>query len=186
ALLVAGDLAPSRFLAIEPRRLAALLLLQGSPSSHVAMLARARGLPMIVGLGAAGVGMRQWQGLEATVDANRGEVVLDPSEETLAAHAASVRREADIDAAAEHLRLKSACTADGVPIRICINLSDLEELDLVDAAACDGIGLARTEFLFQGPSGLPDEQVQYLAYRRMVDWAGGCIVTIRTLDAGGD
>jgi phosphotransferase system enzyme I (PtsI) len=186
ALLVAADLAPSRFLAIEPRRLGALLLLQGSPSSHVAMLARARGLPMIVGLGAAGVGMRQWQGLEATVDANSGEVVLDPSNQTLAAHAACVRREADIDAAAERLRLKSARTADGVPIRICINLSDLEELDRVDPAACDGIGLARTEFLFQGSSDLPNEQVQYLAYRRMVDWAGGRIVTIRTLDAGGD
>src|SRR5690606_14014500 len=74
ALLVAGDLAPSRFLAIEPRRLGAVLLLQGSPFSHVAMLARARGLPMIVGLGAAGLAARQWQGLEATVDANRGEV----------------------------------------------------------------------------------------------------------------
>ena len=186
ALLLAGDLAPSRFLAIEPRRLGALLLLQGSPSSHVAMLARARGLPMIVGLEPGGLPVREWQGLDATVDANGGEVVLSPGAQTLVTHADSVRREAAIDAAAENLRLKSACTADGVPIRICINLSDLDELDDVDPASCDGIGLARTEFLFQGDSGLPDEETQYLAYRRMLEWAGGRIVTIRTLDAGGD
>lgn len=186
ALLVAGDLAPSRFLAIEPRRLGALLLLQGSPTSHVAMLARARGLPMVVGLDGGGSPARDWQGVMATVDGNRGEVVLDPGEEALAEHASNLRREAAIDAAAESLRLKSARTADGLPIRICINVSDLAELDEVDPASCDGIGLARTEFLFQDGAGLPDEESQYLAYRRMVDWAGGRIVTIRTLDAGGD
>ncbi len=150
------------------------------------MLARARGLPMIVALGQDGVPPREWQGLDATVDANRGEVVLRPGAQTLAAHAACLRREAAIDAAAENLRLKSARTADGVPIRICINLSHLDELDGIDPASCDGIGLARTEFLFQGHGGLPDEQTQYLAYRRMLGWAGGRIVTIRTLDAGGD
>jgi phosphotransferase system enzyme I (PtsI) len=196
ALLVAGDLAPSRFLAIEPRRLGALLLLQGSPLSHVAMLARARGLPMLVGLEvvgleagglqAGGLQVRDWQGMEATVDANGGELVLGPGEQTLAAHADNLRREAAIDAAAEGLRLKSACTADGLSIRICINVSHFDELEEVDAASCDGIGLARTEFLFQGAAGLPDEETQYLAYRRMLDWAGGRIVTIRTLDAGGD
>ena len=186
ALLVAGDLAPSRFLAIEPRRLGALLLLQGSPSSHVAMLARARGLPMVVGLDGGMLPVRECQGLEATVDGNRGEVVLDPGEAALAEYADHLRREADIDAAAESLRLKSARTADGLPIRIFINVSDLIDLDEIDAASCDGIGLARTEFLFQDGAGLPDEETQYLAYRRMVDWAGGRIVTIRTLDAGGD
>jgi phosphotransferase system enzyme I (PtsI) len=186
ALLVAGDLAPSRFLAIEPHRLGAVLLLQGSPTSHVAMLARARGLPMVVGLEEGTRPVHDWQGMQATVDANRGEVVLDPGERALAEHAASLRREAAIDAAAERLRLKSARTADGLPIRICINLSELAELDEIDAASCDGIGLARTEFLFQNTAGLPDEEVQYLAYRRMVDWAGRGTVTIRTLDAGGD
>ena len=186
ALLIAGDLAPSRFLAIEPRRLGALLLLQGSPSSHVAMLARARGLPMIVGLETGASPVREWQDLQAAVDANRGEVVLDPGPQTLVAHAACLRREAAIDAAAEGLRLKSARSADGVPIRICINLSDIGELDDIEPASCDGIGLARTEFLFQDDAGLPDEETQYRAYRRMVEWAAGRIVTIRTLDAGGD
>lgn len=186
ALLIAGDLAPSRFLAIEPRRLGALLLLQGSPASHVAMLARARGLPMIVGLEPGDLPVREWQGMQATVDANLGEVVIGPDARTLAAYAACLRREAAIDAQAEGFRLKSARTADGVPIRICINLSDLEELDVIDPASCDGIGLARTEFLFQGEGGLPDEETQYRAYRRMLEWAGGRIVTVRTLDAGGD
>ena len=186
ALLVSNDLPPSRFLAVLTRRPQALLLLHGSPASHVAMLARARGLPMIVRLDAAGGNVADWDGLEATVDANRAEVVIRPGEEAVADHAASRRRDAAIDATAECLRLKSAHTADGVPIRVFINLSDLQELAAIDPASCDGIGLARTEFLFHLDAGLPDEDMQYRAYRRMVEWADGRPVTVRTLDAGGD
>ncbi len=186
ALLLADDLPPSRFLAIEARRIAAVLLLQGSPTSHVAMLARARGVPMIVGLDPAGRSVAEWHGLEAIVDANLGEVVIDPAPRSLTAHAACRRREAAINAVAEELRLKAAWTADGEPIRVYINLSDLDELDAIDPASCDGIGLARTEFLFHRGAGLADEETQYRAYRRMVEWAGGRTVTIRTLDAGGD
>ncbi|HZH08580.1 MAG TPA: putative PEP-binding protein, partial [Lautropia sp.] len=104
----------------------------------------------------------------------------------VAEHAASRRREAAIDAVADSLRLKSARTADGVPIKVCINLSDLAELESIDPASCDGIGLARTEFLFPADAGLPDEEAQYRAYSRMLEWADGRTVTIRTLDAGGD
>ena len=186
ALLVSNDLPPSRFLAVLSRRPQALLLLHGSPASHVAMLARARGLPMIVRLAAAGANVADWDGLDATVDANRAEVVIRPGAAAVAEHAASRRRDAAIDATAECLRLKSARTADGVPVRVFINLSDLHELEAIDPASCDGIGLARTEFLFQLDAGLPDEEVQYRAYRRMVEWADGRPVTIRTLDAGGD
>jgi phosphotransferase system enzyme I (PtsI) len=67
-----------------------------------------------------------------------------------------------------------------------INVAEPEELDALDPAICDGIGLVRTEFLFHGPAGLPDEERQYRAYRRMAEWAGGKPVVLRTLDAGGD
>lgn len=186
AVLIAGDLPPSLFLAILGRRPGAVLLLQGSPASHVAMLARARGLPMIVRLDPGDSAVRDWHGLEATVDAQGGELVIGPGAAAVAAHAACRRREAAIDAVAEGLRLISARTADGVPIRVCINLSDLDELESIDPASCDGIGLARTEFLFRAHAGIPDEEVQYRAYRRMLEWADGRTVTIRTLDAGGD
>ena len=77
-----------------------------------------------------------------------------------------------------------AVTADGVPIAVMINVAEPEELDRLDPAICDGIGLVRTEFLFG--AGLPDEETQYRAYRRIAEWAAGKPVVLRTLDAGGD
>lgn len=186
ALLLAGDLPPSRFLAIDWSRVGALSLLQGSPASHIAMLARSRGVPMIVGLHTAPHRVTDWQGLEAIVDANAGELVIRPGAASLAKYAACRQREAAIDAVAEGLRFESVRTADGTPIRMYINLSDLQELDSVDPGSCDGIGLARTEFLFQREAGLPSEETQYQTYRRLVEWAAGRTVTIRTLDVGGD
>ena len=67
-----------------------------------------------------------------------------------------------------------------------LNIAAPQELDDLDPAICDGIGLVRTEFLFEAARGLPDEDRQYLVYRRILQWAEGRPVTIRTLDAGGD
>ena len=186
ALLVAADLPPSRFLAIDWSRAGGLVLLRGSPASHVAMLARTHGVPMVVGLDQAAPLVASWQGTDAILDANVGELIINPGVVSVATFSASRQREAVIDEAAEALRLKSVRTADGTPIRLYINIADLTELDDVDPGSCDGIGLARTEFLFLQRSGLPDEATQYLAYRRLVEWAAGRTVTIRTLDVGGD
>ena len=78
-----------------------------------------------------------------------------------------------------------ALTASGDPVRIMINVTGLAELRNIDPAHVDGIGLMRTEFLFQGREKLPTEEEQYQIYRRMLEWAAGRPVTIRTLDAGG-
>ena len=67
-----------------------------------------------------------------------------------------------------------------------LNAASAEELEGIDPAICDGIGLVRTELMFYGPGGPPDEDAQYEAYRRILAWAQGRPVTIRTLDAGGD
>ena len=83
-------------------------------------------------------------------------------------------------------RLRPAVTKDGTRIALNLNAGSADELEGLDPAICDGIGLVRTEFLFHGPAGLPDEDAQYQAYRRIVAWADGRPVTIRTLDAGGD
>jgi phosphoenolpyruvate-protein phosphotransferase (PTS system enzyme I) len=77
-------------------------------------------------------------------------------------------------------------TKDGTRIALNLNAGSVDELDGLDPAVCDGVGLVRTELLFHAPGGLPDEEAQYQAYRRIVAWAEGRPVTIRTLDAGGD
>ena len=82
--------------------------------------------------------------------------------------------------------MRPAVTADGVQIRVMLNISDPRELADLDPAICDGIGLVRTEFLFHDRQGLPSEEQQYSIYRRIAEWAQGRPVTLRTLDAGGD
>jgi phosphotransferase system enzyme I (PtsI) len=87
---------------------------------------------------------------------------------------------------AEQYSLQAARTADGTEIKILINVAGMSDLEKLDPAVCDGIGLMRTEFLFRQDGNLPDEAEQFDIYRRMVHWAEGRPVTIRTLDAGGD
>ncbi len=75
-------------------------------------------------------------------------------------------------------------TKDGTAVRVQVNIADPSDVDGIDIATCDGVGLMRTEFLF-GKT-LPDEETQYRAYRKVLEWAGDKPVTIRTVDAGGD
>ena len=80
--------------------------------------------------------------------------------------------------------MKPAATENGVPVRVLVNVADPSDVDRIDIASCDGVGLMRTEFLFGKE--LPDEETQYRAYRKVLEWAAGKPVTIRTIDAGGD
>jgi phosphotransferase system enzyme I (PtsI) len=184
SVVLAADLPISRFLAIDWGQGGAIVLTEGSPTSHVAMLARARGVPMVVGLDGASVAMAA--GREAVVDAAAGEVVLDPTDTTRIAFAARAKKEKTADAAAAAFRDRPARTRDGTRIALNLNIGSAVELEGIDPAICDGVGLVRTELLFRAPGGLPDEETQYQAYRRIVAWAQGRPVTIRTLDVGGD
>jgi phosphotransferase system enzyme I (PtsI) len=182
AIIAAVDLAPSRFLSIDWSPGGALVLSAGSTTSHVAMLARSRGVPAIVGLGVDPAELRG----EALVDAFRGVLIVNPGPEARAqferdARSASIERSA-ADAAA----MQPAVTKDGTPIQVLLNIADPSELDRLDPSICNGIGLVRTELLFHHRHGLPDEEHQYGVYRRIAEWAQGRPVTIRTLDAGGD
>jgi phosphotransferase system enzyme I (PtsI) len=186
AILVAEDLPPSRFLRIDWSHGGALVLCAGSPTSHVAMLARSRAVPMLVGLHVGATELLARTDQHALVDAETGELVVAPSEGSRSAFAQARTGFATLATAAETLRLQAAQTADGMPIAVLLNIADPDELASLDPALCDGIGLVRTEFLFERAGGLPDEDAQYAVYRRIVEWAGGRPVTIRTLDAGGD
>jgi phosphoenolpyruvate-protein phosphotransferase (PTS system enzyme I) len=184
SIIAGDDISPSTFLAVDWTRGGAIALAAGSPSSHVAMLARARGAPMVVGLGPL-----SWNGRPpslALVDGDVGTVIFEPEPETrrLFEHRMAAANAAR--AAADARRAEPACTADGRRIAVHLNVAAPEDLVGLDPAICDGIGLVRTEFLFEASQGLPDEDTQYAVYRRILDWAEGRPVTIRTLDAGGD
>ncbi|WP_374370859.1 phosphoenolpyruvate--protein phosphotransferase [Dongia sp.] len=184
AIVLARDLPPSRFLSWDWSKGGGVALTGGSPTSHVAMLARARGVPMVVGLalpaGLAG------ESQIVLLDGEAGRVRVAP-DTTEIAEFERRRSEAREQAAQwQEYLLRPAVTARGERVLTQINVAEPAELDDLDPRICDGIGLVRTEFLFHGQTGLPDEDQQYAVYRRIVAWAAGRPVTIRTLDAGGD
>ena len=182
AVVAAVDLAPSRFLAIDWSQGGALVLTAGSATSHVAMLARSRGVPAVVGLG---VDLAELKG-QALVDAFRGVLIVNPEAAARAQFAREARSAAERQSAAQASATRRAVTLDGTSIEVLLNISDPAELDGLDPSICDGVGLVRTELLFHGERALPDEERQYAVYRRIAAWAQGRPVTIRTLDAGGD
>ncbi|SFT57082.1 phosphoenolpyruvate--protein phosphotransferase [Mesorhizobium sp. YR577] len=182
AILYGDDIAPTHFLETDWSKGGGIALMRGSTASHVAMLARARGIPMVVGLGSSDVAIA---GL-ALLDAEHGSIVLAPSKLEIEefrkfSSSFAVRQ----DKARSYLA-QPAVTKLGTPVRVQINIADPSDVDAIDIANCDGVGLMRTEFLFGRASGLPDEETQYRAYAHVLEWAGEKPVTIRTVDAGGD
>jgi phosphotransferase system enzyme I (PtsI) len=179
AIYFSDDIAPSAFLSHDWMG-GGLLLKHGSATGHVAILARQRGIPVIVGIGDAGINA----GSFALVDAVRGEIVLEPGESERVAFEAARQGHAQSRAASQAFAPRPAMTADGRAVKVMVNIADPGETASIDIAHVDGVGLMRTEFLFG--HGLPDEEEQYRAYRRVLEWARGKPVTIRTIDAGGD
>jgi len=181
AVVCADDLPPSRFLEIDWSRGGGLALLRGSTTSHVALLARARGIPMIVQLGTIASAAET-----AILDGELGTLELDPAPQQIESF--EKRRDAHSQrrAAAQSDLHRPAASLEGEEIRLMINIQRVEDLGHADAQFADGIGLMRTEFLLESRSGLPSEETQYAAYLAVLRWAGERPVTIRTFDAGGD
>ncbi|MCC8946380.1 phosphoenolpyruvate--protein phosphotransferase [Bradyrhizobium sp. Arg62] len=181
AVVCADDLPPSRFLEIDWSGGGGLALLRGSPTSHVAMLARARGIPMVVQLGSI-----PDIGTTALLDGEGATLELDPNAEQVRTF--EKRRDSHLKSRASARAILRRPTASwrGERIKLFINIQRVEDLEHADAQYADGIGLMRTEFLLTERGGLPDEETQFQAYDAVLRWADRRPVTIRTFDAGGD
>jgi phosphoenolpyruvate-protein phosphotransferase (PTS system enzyme I) len=183
-IYVGDDLTPSRFLELDWSRWRGAALLGGSTASHVAILARSRGVPLLVGLRADLAELAD--GEPAVLDAESGRLIVNPSD--AATHQVQLRKRARAAQKEMEAKYRSvpAVSVSGIRITVQINVEGEKGLEGVTADSCDGIGLTRTEFLFDSAAPAPDEETQFRFYRRLVQWAGGKPVTIRTLDAGGD
>ncbi|HUC16111.1 MAG TPA: phosphoenolpyruvate--protein phosphotransferase [Acetobacteraceae bacterium] len=184
AVLIAEQLRPADVALIDPSRIAGVAAAIGGREGHTAVLLRALGIPSV--LGAAGVAEAVRPGALAIVDGASGTVILDPSEESLAAARRSLAAFARERARLSRLRRLSAETLDGQKIELQANLELPRELPLVAQSGAAGIGLLRSEFLFMNREDLPDEDVQTDHYRSIVEAMAGDPVTIRVLDWGGE
>ncbi|MEZ5930447.1 MAG: phosphoenolpyruvate--protein phosphotransferase [Alphaproteobacteria bacterium] len=184
-LLLAEDLAPSLFLALAAMKPGGIALTRGSASSHVAILARGRGLPMVIGLGlAAGEGGNGED--DAILDGDAGLLLRAPSQATLKRYRSQLAMAAGVARRAHAIREKPAATADGTRIELMINVDDPAAVDDQTLRAADGVGLLRSEFLLIGRSDLPDEETHYRHYRDLQRRLAGKPLIVRTLDIGGD
>ena len=183
-VVIADELTPSRFLEIDWSRAVGAATYSGSPASHVAMLARAQGVPMLVQLSSDPGELIE--GTEAILDAERGCLVPAPPPSIRERYARRIdEQRARKRAVLRHVS-RPARIRDGSPVRVLVNVDAPSCLDSLDPSHCDGIGLTRTEFLFHGAEALPGEDAQFRFYQRLAAWACGRPVTVRTLDAGGD
>jgi phosphotransferase system enzyme I (PtsI) len=184
SLVVATDIPPSE-MALAPRdKILGFATDLGGRTSHTAIMARARGIPAVVGLKAAMHEARE--GAIALVDGTRGVAIFDPDPEVLQEH---VRKRSNYEELAANLAsLKDlACvTLDGHRVHLGANLEVPEELPSLLEQGAEGVGLYRTEFFYLSRSALPTEEAQYNAYRTIAEAMNPRPVVIRTLDVGGD
>jgi phosphoenolpyruvate-protein phosphotransferase/dihydroxyacetone kinase phosphotransfer subunit len=184
AVLVATDLTPAQAAALDPGRVAGVVLSAGSPTAHSAILLRARGVPAVVAAGAAVLDVPD--GTPIALDGAAGELAVDPTPDVLASFRDRAAARAERESQARERAAAPAVTRDGVTVLVGANVGS--PADAVDAAACgaDLVGLLRTEFLFLGRTAAPDVDEQEAAYREVAAALGGQRVTLRTLDVGGD
>ena len=187
SIVVAEDLPPSLTATLPRDRLLGIALEASSPTAHAAILARAYGIPAVVGatglfaaLDAAG------SGTPVALDGESGEVLVAPSTEDVAryeARAGAMRRDRTRDVDESTL---PAITKDGAAVELVANIGSPGEADRAVALGARGVGLFRTEFLFLERSGPPSEDEQAAAYAQVVAAFAPYPVTIRLLDVGGD
>jgi len=184
SLIVATDLPPSEMATAPRDKILGFATDLGGRTSHTAIMARARGIPAVVGLkGATGAAR---EGAVALVDGTRGVAIFDPDPEALEEHRRKQRRYQEIAATRAALRDSRCVTKDGVGIHLAANLEVPEELPGIQEQGADGVGLYRTEFFYISRQTLPTEEAQFHAYKTVVEAMAPRPVVIRTLDVGGD
>ncbi|HKR20402.1 MAG TPA: phosphoenolpyruvate--protein phosphotransferase [Stellaceae bacterium] len=183
-VVVARNMGPAELLDYDRRRLKAVVLEEGSPGAHVAVVARALDVPMVGRV--KDVLLRVEAGDVVVVDGDDAIVVLRPSDDIVQAAQARVQVRQGRQEQYAALKDLPAQTKDGVQIELNLNAGMLIDLPYLDEAGAHGIGLFRTELQFMLRDDFPTVAQQSALYRRVLDQAGDRPVTFRTLDIGGD
>jgi phosphotransferase system enzyme I (PtsP) len=184
AVLIARNLGPAELLEYDRRRLKAVLLEEGSLTSHMTIVARAIGVPVIGRL--ADIRHSVEDGEMILVDGDNGSVIIRPNRTLTIGFeqrmAMSQKRRAEFAA----VRNLAARTEDGVHVSVMVNAGLAEDAATLGISGADGIGLFRTEFQFLVSATLPGRERQQRLYSKVLEAAGDKPVIFRTVDIGGD
>ena len=184
AIVVARSMGPAALLDYDRKRLRGLVLEEGGAHSHVAIVARALGIPTIGEVdNAAGIAD---PGDAIIVDGSTGDLHIRPLPDMAAAYAERVRLRARRQQQYQALRDRPCVTKDGEEVRLMLNAGLTVDLPHIADTGAAGIGLFRTELQFMVAPNFPRTSEQYALYRAVMDAAGDKPVVFRTLDIGGD
>lgn len=184
SILVAEQIRPADAAVIDPNRIAAVLSEGGGVTDHTAIMLRALNVPAI--LAVPDLTERIHDGDLLVVDGQRGRIILHPDSTTLAEARSAMAEEAKERKGIGRLRRLPSRLVSGEDIELLANVEIANELPLLHRNGAAGIGLLRTEFLFDESEPLPDEDGQYQVYASIVSNMPGQTTTIRVLDWGGE
>jgi phosphotransferase system enzyme I (PtsI) len=184
-IVVAHDLSPSQIASLDTTRVRGFVTDIGSRNSHSAIVARALGIPAVVGLGTATVDI--FGGDRVIIDGNRGVVIVRPDEKTIKEYQ-SIEKDFYVfeEKLSSEFKDLPAVTLDGREVSILGNIEFPRDIGPSVSQGATGIGLYRTEFLYLGSKDIPTEEDHFNAYTQSIQELGTKPIIIRTLDLGGD
>ena len=183
-IIIADDISPSDAITMDLEHVIGFATRTGSKTSHTAILAKAKGIPAVVGCGDRLSLIKNNDII--ILDGKSGYVLINPDADSLDEYIRLRTEHIRMSEALKSLMDVSAVTADGTEITLMGNISDAEGLYDVFDNGGQGVGLFRTEMLFMSRNSLPTEDEQFEFYKRVADNSNNCPVIVRTIDIGGD
>lgn len=184
-ILIAKELSPSQLAHLNPETVLGIVTLAGSTTSHSAIMARALGIPLVVGIEPK---LKEpiATGQTVIIDGSEGVVVIDPEPEQIDLFRERQRLYNEAKRRLSSIADCRSATPDGKELRLEANISSMKELEVALSSGADGVGLFRTEFLYMDRHRFPREDEQFEVYRSVAETLAGKPLIIRTLDIGGD
>lgn len=183
-IIIADDLSPSDTITMDVNRVIGFATQMGSKTSHAAIIARAKGIPAVVGCGGKLIRIKNNDVI--ILDGIKGEVHINPGQDLIKEY--TIKRDDYLQHAnnLKALRDVPAITTDGMQVTLSANISGAEEMEAVFDNGGEGVGLLRTELLFMDRDTFPTEDEQFEFYKKAALQAKGKPVIVRTFDIGGD
>jgi len=182
-VIITGELLPSDLLIFSTEQVGGIVLIGGTVTSHLSILARSLRIPMVISDTYELLGLSNHTPI--LVDAEAGNVYVDPSDEILARYESLQRARLTVEEEVHSIKSVTT-TRDGTRIHLLANINLLADLKVACELHCEGVGLYRTEFPFMIRNNLPSEAEQFTIYHELAKLMKGKSVAFRTLDVGGD